>query len=55
MKQLKRIWEQSILLGLGRDRNINAKRLMFLFDDGMCVYPAQSLQGFEDSIESLKA
>ena len=28
---------------------------MFLFDDGLCVYPAENLQKFTDNIETLKA
>ena len=28
---------------------------MFIFDDGMCIYPAQNLKKFTDNIETLKA
>ena len=28
---------------------------MFIFDDGLCVYPAQNLQKFTDNIETIKA
>lgn len=44
MKQLKHIWEQSLLMGIGPRRDVNAERLIFLFEDGnFCVYPAQRI------------
>ena len=52
LKQLKRIWEQSVLTGLGRDRNVNAKRLLFLYDSGVCVYPAQSLEYYKGGVKT---
>ena len=32
-------------MGIGKENNVNAYRIIFLFDDNACVYPAQS---FED-------
>ena len=43
MKQLKHIWEQSLLMGIGPNRDVNAERIIFLFDDNTCVYPAQRI------------
>ena len=40
VRQLQHIWEQGILLGLGRNRNVYAERLLFLYDEIACVYPA---------------
>ena len=34
------------MMGLGKDRNVYAKRLLFIFEDGVCVYPAQNLEHF---------
>ena len=48
MKQLKHIWEQTVLMGIGPERNVNAERIIFLFDgyfnNNACVYPAQSFE-----------
>ena len=49
LTQLKHIWEQSILLGLGRNRDVFAERLIFLYDDTVCVYPAQQLTNFRQT------
>ena len=46
LTQLQHIWEQAILLGLGRNRDVYAERLLFLFDSVVCVYPAQNLDNF---------
>jgi hypothetical protein len=49
LTQLKHIWEQSILLGLGRNRDVFAERVIFLYDDTVCVYPAQNLDYFSST------
>ena len=46
---MQHIWEQAILLGLGRNRNVYAERLIFLYDEEFCVYPAQNLENFRYS------
>lgn len=52
LKQLKHIWEQSVMLGIGKDRQVNAHRILFLYDtdsgQDVCVYPAQNFDGFKD-------
>ena len=40
MKQLKHIWEQAVLMGIGPERKVNAERIVFLFENEACVYPA---------------
>ena len=37
------------MMGIGTERNVNAERLLFFFDDAVCVYPAQSFDDFEYS------
>ena len=39
-------------MGLGVDRDFNAKRLLFLFDTGVCVYPAQNLENYRGGVSS---
>ena len=50
LRQMKWIWEQTILMGLGRDRKVNAKRLLFIYDNGVCVYPAQNLDLYTGNV-----
>jgi len=47
LKQLKHIWEQAILMGIGSKRDVNAERVFFYFDNTVCVYPAQSFDDFK--------
>ena len=44
---MKHIWEQAILMGIGSKREVNAERVLFFFEDTVCVYPAQSFSAFE--------
>ena len=47
LKQLKYIWQNSVLLGIGQDRKVNAERIIFMYEDNVCVYPAQSFDSFK--------
>ena len=49
LKQLKHMWEQGIMMGIGTKRDVNAERLLFFFEDTVCVYPAQSFDNFKYS------
>ena len=35
------------MMGIGTERNVNAERLLFFFEDTVCVYPAQSFDNFK--------
>ena len=47
LKQLRHIWEQSVLIGIGPNREVNAERILFMYEDDVCVYPAQSFNNFK--------
>ena len=34
-------------MGIGPDFDVDAERIIFLFDDVACVYPAQSFDNFK--------
>ena len=36
-----------MLLGIGQDRKVNAERIIFMYEDNVCVYPAQSFDSFK--------
>ena len=36
-----------MLIGIGQDRKVNAERIIFMYDDDVCVYPAQSFDSFK--------
>ena len=36
-----------MLIGIGQDRKVNAERIIFMYDDNVCVYPAQSFDSFK--------
>ena len=46
IKQMKHVWQQSVLMHIGKDRDVNAERIIFLYDNNVCVYPAQSFDSF---------
>ena len=37
------------MLGLGRNRDVFAERVIFLYDDTVCAYPAQNLDYFSST------
>jgi len=47
LKQLRHIWEHSVLIGIGPERDVNAERILFMYDTDVCVYPAQSFDNFK--------
>lgn len=46
MRQLKHIWQNSVLIGIGQERKVNAERIIFMYGDDVCVYPAQNFETF---------
>ena len=49
LKQLKHIWEQAVLMGIGNNREVNAERVLFFFENTVCAYPAQNFDNFKYS------
>ena len=46
LRQLKHIWQNSVLIGIGQERKVNAERIIFMYGDDVCVYPAQNFGSF---------
>ena len=46
LRQLKHIWQNSVLIGIGQERKVNAERIIFMYGDDVCVYPAQNFDSF---------
>ena len=46
LSQLKHIWQNSVLIGIGQERKVNAERIIFMYGDDVCVYPAQNFDSF---------
>lgn len=40
---LKYIWEQAIHFDIGKSQDLEAYRIIFLYRNNVCVYPAESL------------
>ena len=47
LRQLKHIWQNSVLIGIGQDRRVNGERIIFFYEDDVCVYPAQSFDSLK--------
>jgi len=55
LKQLKHIWEQSVLMGIGNNREVNAERVLFFFENTVCAYPAQNFDNFKYNANTWKS
>ena len=36
-----------MLIGIGQDRKVNGERIIFFYEDDVCVYPAQSFDSLK--------